>query len=227
MKASSAKIKRSATLLIPGTACNLNCSYCYRKGQGVQDRSIPAKFNYPVEHMLKALSKKRLGGPTVFIICGGGETMLPKEAVPLVKGLLKEGHVVDLITNLTLSDRVAELLDAPKEDLERLVIKASFHYLELKNLNKLDDYFNNFKKVIAAGASGSPILTISEEYRPLLDEIKEAWQKNINDLGHCTAALDNFNTTLSTRSFYTPEFVEIVKNKFGSKIFETYDKLLS
>ncbi len=220
------KIKLAINFDIGGTACNLDCSYCYRKGQGIKDRNTPAKFEYSVEHMLKALSKERLGGNAIICMCGGGETLLPKETVPLIKGFLKEGHVVDLVTNLTLTRRVDELLDIPKEDLERLILKASFHYLELKRLNKLDDYFNNFNRLIKAGASGSPILTICEEYIPLLDEIKQLCLEKINDLPHITCALDNFDTTMSPREFYTPEFVEMVKEKFDSKIFETFTELL-
>lgn len=220
------KIKYSIQLDIPGTACNLDCAYCYRKGQGIKDRNTPAKFKYSVEHMVKALSKKRLGGNAVFCICGGGETLLPKETVPLIKGLLKEGHIVDLVSNLTLNHRIDELLDTPKEDLERLILKASFHYLELKRINKLDDYFNNFNRLIKAGASGSPILTIYEDYIPLLDEIKQLCLEKINDLPHLTSAIDNFNTTMNPREFFIPEFVEMLKEKFDSKVFETFSELL-
>lgn len=220
------KIKLAITGLIGGTSCNLDCDYCYRKGQGIKDRNTPAKFEYSVEHMLKALSKERLGGNAIICLCGGGETLLPKEVVPLVKGLLKEGHVVDLISNLTLNKRVDELLEIPREDMERLVLKASFHYLELKRLNKIDDYFNNFNRLIKAGASGSPILTIYEEYIPLLDEIKDLCLEKINDLPHVTCAIDNFNTTMNPREFYKPEFVELVKQKFDSNVFRTFDELL-
>lgn len=220
------KIKYAIQLDISGTACNLDCNYCYRKGQGIKNRNTPAKFEYSVEHMLKALSKERLGGNAIIAICGGGETLLPKETVPLIKGFLKEGHIVDLVSNLTLNNRIDELLDTPREDLERLILKASFHYLELKRLNKLDDYFNNFNRLIKAGASGSPILTICEDYIPLLDEIKQVCLEKINDLPHLTCTIDNFNTTMNTREFYTPEFVEMVKEKFNSGVFETFSELL-
>lgn len=220
------KIKLAITALVGGTSCNLDCEYCYRKGQGIKDRNTPAKFNYSVEHMLKALSKERLGGNAIICICGGGETLLPAETVPLIKGLLKEGHVVDLISNLTLNKKIDELLDTPKEDLKRLILKASFHYLELKRLNKLEDYFYNFNRLINAGASGSPILTIYEEYIPLLDEIKNLCLEKINDLPHVTCAIDNFNTTMNPREFYKPDFVNKVKEQFDSNVFTTFDELL-
>ena len=128
------KIKMAIQFDITGTACNLDCNYCYRKGQGIKNRTTPATFNYSVEHMVKALSKERLGGNAIICVCGGGETLLPKETVPLIKGFLKEGHIVDLVSNLTLNHRIDELLDTPREDLERLILKASFHYLELNHI---------------------------------------------------------------------------------------------
>lgn len=76
--------------------------------------------------------------------------MIPPEVVPFVKGLLHLGHVVELVTNNTLNQRIDELLDTPREDIGRLIVKCSLHWKELKRLHKVEDYFNNIKRIIAA-----------------------------------------------------------------------------
>ena len=87
--------------------------------------------------------------------------MLPKEVVPFIKGLLSYGHWVEVVTNLTLTDRINELLDVKdKSILKHLLVKGSLHWKELKNKNLVDVYFENMCKVIASGASSSPFLVI-------------------------------------------------------------------
>lgn len=42
---------------------------------------------YPLEHMIKSFDPKRIGIANITVI-GRGETLLPKEVVPFIKGLL-------------------------------------------------------------------------------------------------------------------------------------------
>ena len=72
--------------------------------------------------------------------------------------------MVTLVTNLTLNNKIDQLLDFPQEYLKRLIVKGSLHWLELKRTNKVDDYFNNMKKVLSKGASSYPFLVLSEDY---------------------------------------------------------------
>lgn len=224
----SEKVRYTITACISGTSCNFDCGYCYRKKQGVEEKNQPSYFRYSVDYMLKALLKQRLGGIADIIVIGGGETLLHPDVVPFIKGLLAEGHIVEVVTNMTLNHRIDELLDnTPPEHLERLLVKGSFHYLELKRLNKLDDFFNNMKKVVEAGASCFPFLVICEEYIPLLDEIKSVFIENLGELPHCTSALDFTEAKMQPYGFYNSEFKKIVTEKFGSKINDTFDRFLS
>ena len=92
------KIKRFIECLLPVTACNLKCEYCYVIQENRRSGKIP-KLKYSPQHMAKALSKERLGGVCYISICGAGETLLPRYIVEIVYELLKEGHYVNITNN--------------------------------------------------------------------------------------------------------------------------------
>lgn len=175
-------IKRAITVYVPGNVCNLRCSYCYVSECLRDGHEEVGCFNYSVGHMVEAFRPERIGGKAYITVIGAGETLIPKEVVPFVKGLLHLGHIVEVVTNNTLNDRIDELLDTPKEDIGRLIVKGSLHWKELKRLNKVDDYFNNIRRVIAAGASSFPFLVICDEYMDELDEIAEVCQRELGAL---------------------------------------------
>ncbi len=166
------KIKRFIECLIPVTACNLKCSYCYVIQRDNRTLKIP-DLDYPIEQIGRALSKDRFGGTCYFSICGAGETLMPKYIVDLVKEILKQGHLVNITTNGTLNDRFDELVKIDSDLLKRLNLSFSFHYLELKRTNKLDDFFNNINKIRKAGISFVLQLNLCDEYIPHIEEIKK------------------------------------------------------
>lgn len=221
------KIVKTITACVPGTACNFKCSYCYIGSCCDEDHRIPTKFQYSVEHMVKAFNPKRLGGYADIIVIGNGETLIPPEVVPFIKGLLKQGHVVEVATNLTLNNRVEELLQTDKEDLKRLVMRPSFHYHELKRLNKIDDFFNNLNKFYEAGASCIPFMVICKEYMNDLDEIRDLFINKFGSLPQVTPTLAYEEKTDIKRGGHvkcdpeiTPEFKQLIKEKFNSNVFD-------
>lgn len=221
------RIKRAVTVYVPGNACNFRCSYCYVSECLKEGHEEQAHFSYSVEHMISAFRPERIGGIAYITVIGGGETLIPAEVVPFVKGLLHQGHVVEVVTNNTLNERIEELLDAPKEDLSRLIVKCSLHWIELKRLGKTDDYFANIKKIIAAGASSYPFMVICEEYMEYWEEICARCQEEIGALPQCTPCVtaerrEDFlrGRAAVTKPACTPEFVEKVNNTFHSRLFE-------
>lgn len=194
-----------------------------------------AQFNYSVEHMIAAFAPERLGGIAYIMVIGEGETLIPPEIVPFVKGLLHQGHVVEVITNNTIDERIEELLDAPKEDLKRLIVKCSLHYVELKRLNKVESYFANIRRIIAAGASSYPFLVICDEYMPVLDEICEVCMREIGELPPCTPCVTadkpedflNGGGGATTSPACTPEFVTSMNEKMKSRLFEEAVRFLN
>ena len=164
------RIKRFIECLIPVTACNLHCSYCYIVQENRRDGKFP-EFRYDVRTITTALSEKRLGGCSYISICGAGETLIPKEIVEITQSLLAEGHYVNLTTNGTQTERFNELIDISKEQSSRLHFAFSFHYLELKKNHLLKVFFENIKRVRKAGCSFVLQMNMSDEYIPYIDKI--------------------------------------------------------
>ncbi|MBQ2835558.1 MAG: radical SAM protein [Clostridia bacterium] len=173
------KIKRFLECLVPVTACNLRCEYCYVMQEGRRTDEIP-KFRYSPEHIGKALNKKRLGGTSYISICGAGETLIPKEMPKIIEEILKQGHYVNVTTNGTLTQRFKEITSIPKDLLKRLHFAFSLHYIELNKTNNLDVFFDNVKMVKNAGCSFLVQLNLYDEYILLIDEIKD---KCFNEIG--------------------------------------------
>lgn len=105
------KIVKMINGTIHTSGCTLCCEYCYLAQAGYQNDKEVFALRYPLDTILEACSKKRLGGVCFIQIIGDGETLLPKDAVSLILGLLREGHYVQIITNGTLTERLHELVE--------------------------------------------------------------------------------------------------------------------
>jgi hypothetical protein len=125
-----------------------------------------------VRAVAKSLSVKRLGGVCLIQMCGNGETLLPSYIVELTRLLLEDGHCVFITTNGTLTDKIDRFLEFPAEHLQRLGFKFSYHYLELKRLNKLDVFFENANKIRAAGCSVDIEAGAFDDYADYAEEMK-------------------------------------------------------
>ncbi|HIT55877.1 TPA: hypothetical protein IAA92_06410 [Candidatus Galligastranaerophilus intestinigallinarum] len=225
------KIVKTITAYVPGTMCNLRCNYCYISNCADDPHSRKPTYDYPLETMIKAFNPKRLGGIAEIHVISGGETLIDDTVVPFIHGLLKYGHVVTVVTNLTLNNRIDELLDFPKEYLKHLIVKGSLHWLELKRLNKVDDFFNNMNKVLNSGASSFPFIVMSQDYMPYIDEIERTCKEKLNSMPHCTPSIvfeeKTINGNTTTNPECTEEFVNFVNERFDSEIFRASVKYLN
>ena len=175
--------------LIPNQKCNLKCEYCYISQLEAWDE--PEKMKFSPEHIAKSLSKERLGGTSLINLTGNGETLLQPEVPDLVKALLDEGHFVEIVTNGTVTKRIEEILDQPKENLSRLFFKLSFHYKELKRLNILEHFFDNVRKIREAGASFTLELMAYDGIEDDIENIKKVCLENAGAVCQATIGRDD------------------------------------
>lgn len=170
--------------------CNLRCHYCYITQQRKFNNKI-SKLTHNAQEIREALSKKRLGGACLINICAGGETLIAKDILPVIRELLQEGHYIIIVTNGILSRRFDEICTWEQDLLKRLSFKFSFHYLELKEKNLLSIFFNNIEKTKQAGCSFTVEITPSDELIPHISELKALSEEKLGVLCHSTIARDD------------------------------------
>lgn len=212
------KLKRYIDCYIDTETCNFKCHYCYIAQQNKFNKKI-TKLNHSVDEIKKALSKERLGGTCLINLCAGGETLLSDEILPVVRALLEEGHYVMIVTNGALTKRFQQVVEFPKELLERLIFKFSFHYLELKRLNIIDRFFDNIKLVKDAGCSFTLEITPNDELIPYIDDVIKISEEKLGCVCHTTIARDDRTKDIRVLSDHNFEDYKKIWGKFNSDLF--------
>lgn len=174
-------MRRFIECLIPLTACNLRCSYCYVIQEG-RRKNEKALFQYSPETIGKALSLSRLGGISLISITASGETFITPELPFIAKEILKQGHFINITTNGTLHKQISIFLEMTKGYHEHIHISFSFHFLELKRKNLIEAFFSNIKMVRDSGCSILLQINLCDEYIPYWDEIKKLSIRHVGAL---------------------------------------------
>lgn len=223
------KIKKIILCHIPMSICNFRCHYCYLSQRPIAYQGLQPQINFSPEEFAYALRKERIGGVAFFNFCAEGETLLTKNIDLYIKAIVEEGHYVEIVTNLTVPPMIDKILSWPKELLNHVEFKCSFHYLELLNQGKLDLFAENVKKIWESGTSANIEITPSDELIPHIDEVKDFSIKNFGALPHLTIARDDrtkgidYLTSLPLEDYnkvwsqFKSEFWEFKKKIFGKK----------
>lgn len=213
------KIKRFFECLLPVTFCNLKCDYCYIIQEDRRKMQMP-KLSFPVERIVDALTQKRVGGVCWFSICGAGETLAPREIFPIVKGLLGNGHYVNLTNNGTISQRIDQFCELPCDWRKRLHFAFSLHYIELKNRNLLQTFIRNVKKVRDAGCSFIVQINLYDRYMPVWQEIGDLCVREFGALPQVALTREETHPRMKIFSNKSDEEYIAVGKKFESPLFD-------
>ena len=212
------KIKRFIDCYIPTETCNFRCHYCYIAQHRKFNNKV-AKFTYSPNYIRKALSKERLGGTCMLNLCVGGETLIAEEVIDVTKELLKEGHYVMIVTNGSLTNRFKKISQFPKELINHLFFKFSFHYLELKRMNILDNFFENVDLMKKSGASFTIEITPNDELEPYIEEIKKISLKKLGALPHITIGRKDSNDIPPLTEHKWKDYIKVWE-QFDSELFK-------
>ncbi len=185
------------------------------------------EFDYPIGIMLEALNRKRLGGNCLFNLCGCGETMAQNGLIPLVKGLLQEGHYVSITTNGTISKKYDELIESCGNLLSHLHVAFSFHYVELKKRGWVEIFFENVLKMRKAGASILVQFNLCDEYLPYLDEIKAVCLEKVGAYPQVALTRDEMSKPMKIMTKGSCEDYYRIGKEFDSPLFDfTYKNFM-
>ena len=180
-------MKRFFECLVPVTACNLRCDYCYVIQENRNSNKI-LPFKYKPEELRAALSKSRLGGECFFSFCGAGETLFHPELPKLVSELLSEGHYINITTNGSFTKGVENVIRHIDTNFAKhLLFSFSLHYVELLKRNLLEVFKNNVEFVRKAGCSILIQFNLYDGYLPYLEEIKKFCLDNFGALPQVAA----------------------------------------
>ncbi|WP_302285367.1 radical SAM protein [Bacteroides clarus] len=212
-------MRRFIECLLPITACNLKCSYCYII-QGNRRTNKKATFQYSPEHIGKALSKERLGGISLISITGSGETFIPQELPAITYEILKQGHFVNITTNGTLTSKIQKFLAITEKYHDHLHISFSFHYVELKEKGLLKTFFDNIKMVRNAGCSFLLQINLSDDYLKYWEEIKKISLENCGAYPQVALTRKEKNNTYEIHSHLTTKAYIKTGEEMQSPLFD-------
>ena len=207
-------------LHVPTSICNLRCHYCYLGQRKEAYQGLQAPMEYTPEQVARALSVERMGGVCFINSCASGETLLTKDIDLYYKALVKEGHYLEIVTNLTITPMIDKILSWDSTLLRRVEFKCSFHYLELKRNKLLDVFAGNVKRIWAAGASANIEITPSDELIPYIDDVKAFSMEYFGALPHLTIARDDRTKNIVKLTGLSDEEYRETWEQFGSDFWQ-------
>jgi len=214
---------------IPMSICNFRCSYCYLAQRDSCYEGVMPKFKYSPAEFARAVSRERVGGIAYGNFTAAGETLLMNGLLDYIKAFVEQGHYAEIVTNLSITSKIDEILSWDESLRKRIEFKCSFHYLQLKEKNLLQTFADNVNRIWEAGASANIEITPADELIPYIDEIKEFSLSNFGALPQLSIARDDrtdgidYLTDLSMDEYdsvwsqFNSDFWRFKKELFGVK----------
>ena len=212
-------MKKAFLFAVPLSVCNLRCHYCYLAQRPSSYEGVIPEMRFTPEQVSYAMRKERVGG--CFInLCADGETLLLPELARYVELLAREGHYMEIVSNMVLTKKLEPILELGPEVLSHVEFKCSLHYLELEKKGWLQRFADNVNLAWAAGASINVEITPSDELVPKIPEVKAYCMENFGALAHLTIARNDNTSGIERLTNLSPEDYYAAWNQFGSSFFQ-------
>lgn len=204
---------------IPLSVCNLRCHYCYLSQRDSQYEGIIPTMEYDPDQVAYAMRMERVGGPSFFNLCADGETLLLPNIEEYVRKLALEGHWIEIVSNMTITKKLDQILNLEKDVLSHIEFKCSLHYLQLKERGILDKFSRNINAARQAGASITVEITPTDELIPYIEEVKEYCISNFGALPHLTIARDDATSGIEMLTNLSIEKYNAIWSTFDSSFW--------
>lgn len=218
-------MKKAFLFAIPLSVCNLRCHYCYLAQRPSSYEGVIPDMQYSPEQIAYAMRQERVGGPSYFNLCADGETLLLPDLARYVELLVREGHYVDIISNMVLTKKLEPLLALGSDILSHVEIKCSLHYLELEKKGQLERFADNVKAAWAAGVSCSVEITPTDELVPKIPEVLSYCMDNFGAPAHLTIARNDATEAIERLTKLDREDYYAAWNQFDSSFFRFKDSI--
>ncbi len=213
-------MKKVILFAIPLSVCNLRCHYCYLSQRPSSFEGVIPEMKYSPEQVAYAMREERIGGASYFNLCADGETLLVPNLARYVELLAREGHYLEIVSNMVLTKKLEPLLDLGSDVLSHVELKCSLHYLELEKKGLLKQFADNVNAAWAAGASCNGEITPSDELVPLIPEVKKYCMDNFGALAHLTIARNDASSEIERLTNLSSDEYYAAWNQFDSSFFD-------
>ena len=213
-------MKRAVLFAIPLSVCNLRCHYCYLAQRPESYQGIIPDMKYSPEEIGYAMRPERLGGASYFNLCADGETLLLPRLADYVAELVRYGHFVEVVSNMTATRKLDEVLNIGRDSLNHVEFKCSFHFLELERRGLLTVFADNVNRAWEAGASINIEVTPSDELIPRIDEVKAFSMAHFGALPHVTIARDDRTEGIERLTSLDKDEHDRIWSQFDSDFFD-------
>lgn len=213
-------MKKVFLFAIPLSVCNLRCHYCYLAQRPSSYEGAIPEMQYSPEQVAYAMRQERVGGPSYFNFCADGETLLLPEISRYIELLAREGHYIEVVSNMLLTKKLSPILDLGSEILSHVEFKCSLHYLELEKRGLLGRFSENVNAAWAAGASCNVEITPSDEMIKKIPIIKSYCMENFGALAHLTIARNDATRKIERLTNLPLDEYFAAWNQFESPFFD-------
>ena len=120
-------MKKAFLFAIPLSVCNLRCHYCYLSQRPSSYEGEIPEMKFSPEQIAYAMRRERVGGGSYINLCADGETLLLPNLARYVEVLAREGHYMEIVSNMVLTKKLEPLLELGSEVLSHVEFNCSLH----------------------------------------------------------------------------------------------------